>query len=164
MRIRLRYRADNRGNVDQHALALVTQMGQHRPGAMDVTHDVDLKNAPEVAKRNLLERCKGGDRGAINPDINPPKTLRYPVSNPPHRLLIGDISGHKENRRSKALAFSGDLLQRCSTARGQRNGGASGRKLQRSRAAYTAGRPGDDDNRTSSPHNNTSTQDCWLGP
>src|SRR5215216_7696925 len=137
-------------------------MGQHRPGAMDVAHDVDLKNAPKVAERNLLERCKGGDRGAVNPDINPPKTLRYPLSNLPHRLLIGDISGHRKSRRSKALAFSGDLLQRCRAARGQRNGGASGRKLQRSRAAYTAGCPGDNDDGTSNSHNNTSGSDCWL--
>src|SRR5215212_8939630 len=137
-------------------------MGQHRPGAMDITHDVDLQNAPEVAERNLLERGEGGDRGAVNPDIDPPKTLRYAVSNLPHRLLIGDISGHRKSRRSRALAFSGDLLQRCRSARGQCNSGASGRKLQRSRAAYPAGCPGDDDNRTSSPHNNTSAQDGWL--
>src|SRR5215217_2037556 len=104
-------------------------MGQHRPGAMDVAHDVDLKNAPKVAERNLLERCEGGDGGAVNPDINPPKTLDYLVSNLPHRLLIGDISGHRKSRRSKALAFSGDLLQRCRAARGQRKNIALSRPI-----------------------------------
>src|SRR5215207_9277141 len=129
---------------------------------MDVTHDVDLENAPEVAERNLLERGEGGDCGAVNPDINPPETLRYAVSNLLHRLFIGDVSWHRKSHRSRALAFSDDLLQRCRAARGQRNGGAFARKLQRRGAAYAAGCARDNDNGTFNPHNNTSTKTLGL--
>jgi hypothetical protein len=98
------------GVVGQHAVALLAEAGQHRPGAVDVAEQVGLQHPPERVGRGRLQRAGQVDTGVLDPDIDAAEPLDR-VGQFGHGRRVSHVGGHGQSRAAGRLAVPCQLLQ-----------------------------------------------------
>ncbi len=166
VRVGLGHHTHDRGDVDDHAAALLPQVRQHRSGAVDVTHQVDVDDAAEVLQRHVGERAEHGDRGVVDPHVDAPVALDRPPCQFAHRLVVGHVGHHRQRLGSGGAALLRRRLQGLPPPGREDHRGSLLREHPRGGAPDAARRARDDHNRIPGSHENRppagSCGCCWI--
>jgi hypothetical protein len=91
-------------------------VGQHGPGAVDHSHQVNLEHAREGLGRDVLEAPEGIHAGIVEPDVDPAKALDRTPRQRLNLRLLGHVGGHRDSIRPLGPAGRRRILQLLLTA------------------------------------------------
>jgi hypothetical protein len=105
--------------VDQHAVALLAEAGQHRPGPVHVAEEIGLQYPPEGLGWSRLQQAEQVDTGVVDPDVESTEPLHGTSGQLGHGRLVGGVGGHGQGLAAGCLALPCQFLQGVDPARGQ---------------------------------------------